>query len=129
MEHGAADELHVEVAHAERALHRLAGHREDLGEDVVERLLDSLVLALAARLRQLATALELGVVELVVRRLVGLGELVDLGADLVDLGPDLLVGERFELGLEGVGLVDQGWMRRTSRSFESTKRERKRMGP
>ena len=36
VEDDAADELDVEVAHAERPLHRLAGHREDLGQDVVE---------------------------------------------------------------------------------------------
>ena len=34
----AADQLHVEVAHAHRALADLARDREDLGQDVVERL-------------------------------------------------------------------------------------------
>ena len=105
-----ADQLDVEVAHPERPLHRLAGHREDLGQDVVEGRLEPLVLALAALLLQLAAALEIGVVELVVGRLVGFG---GLGArtfarSLGEGGPDLLVGEGLVLGLEGVGLVDQG---------------------
>ena len=85
VEDGAAHQLDVEVAHPERPLHRLAGHREDLGQDVVERLLEPLVLALAAVLLQLAAALEVGVVELVVGRLVGLGGLEDLGAELGEL--------------------------------------------
>ena len=37
-----ADELLVEVAHPEGPLHRLAGHREHVGQDVVERVLDGL---------------------------------------------------------------------------------------
>ena len=108
VEHDAADELDVEVAHPERPLHGLAAHGEDLGKHVVERLLDALVLALAALLRQLAAAFEVRVVELVLGRLVGLGDLVDLLADLRELRADLLVGERLVLGLERVGLVDQG---------------------
>ena len=36
VEHHAADELDVEMAHAERAPGRLAHHREGLGEQVVE---------------------------------------------------------------------------------------------
>ena len=74
VEDGAADQLDVEVAHPERPLHRLAGHREHLGQDVVEGLLEALVLALPALLLQLAAALEVGVVELVVGRLVRRGE-------------------------------------------------------
>ena len=108
VEDGRPDELDVEVAHAERPLHRLAGHREDLGQDVVERLLEALVLALAALLGELAAALEVVVVELVVGRLVRLGARADLVADLRELGADLLVGQRLEFGLERVGLVDQG---------------------
>ena len=34
-----AHQLDVEMAHPERPPHRLAGHREDFGQDVVERLL------------------------------------------------------------------------------------------
>ena len=127
VEDDAADELDVEVAHPERPLHRLAGHREDLGEDLVERLLEPVVLALAARLRQLAAALEVGVMELVVGRLVGLGDLGDLVADLGEAGPDLVVGEGLVFRLEGVGLVDDGWRRRISRSFESTNLDRNRI--
>ena len=70
-----AHQLDVEVAHPERPLHRLAGHREGLGQDLVEGLLEALVLALAAVLGQLAAALEVGVVELVLGRLVGRGRL------------------------------------------------------
>ena len=72
VEHGPTDELDVEVAHAERPLHGLAGHREDFGQDVVEGLLEALVLALAPLLAQLAAALEVLVVQLVLGRLVRL---------------------------------------------------------
>ena len=40
VEDDAADQLDVEVAHPERPDHRLAGHREGLGNDVVEGDLD-----------------------------------------------------------------------------------------
>ena len=40
VEDRAADELDVEVAHPERPLHGLAGHREDLGQDLVEGVLE-----------------------------------------------------------------------------------------
>ena len=106
VEHRSAHELDVEVAHAERPLHGLAGHREDLGQDVVESLLEPLVLALAAGLGQLTPALEILVMELVVGRLLGLGGSADLVADLGELGTDLLLGQTFELGFEGVGRVD-----------------------
>jgi hypothetical protein len=78
VEDGPADELDVEVTHAERPPHRLAGHGEDLGHRVVEGLLDALVLALAASLRDLAPALEVRVLELVLGRLVRDGDLADL---------------------------------------------------
>ena len=81
MEDGAADQLDVEVAHAERSPHRLAAHREDLGQDVVEGGLDLLLLALAAGLGELAAALEVRVGQLVLGRLVGNGGLADLVAD------------------------------------------------
>ena len=129
VEHGAADELDVEVAHAERPLHRLAGHREDLGQDVVERLLEPLVLALAAGLRQLAPALEVGVVELVLGRLLRDGDLADLVADLGELGPDLARrrGPRTRPRGRWPRRPAAG-CRRISRSFESTNRERNCMG-
>ena len=44
--------------------------------------------------------------QLVLGRLAGGGKRADLVADLVELGPDLLVGQAFELGLEGIRLVD-----------------------
>ena len=108
VEDGRALELDVEVAHPERPLHRLAGHREGLGQDVVERLLEPGVLALAAVGLQLAAAFEVGVMALVVGRLVGLGGLEDLGPDLGEVGADLVVGECLVLGFERIGLVDQG---------------------
>ena len=63
---------------------------------------------LAAGLRQLAAALEVRVVALVLGRLVGLRDLADLLADLGEPLADLVVGERGDLGLELVGLVDDG---------------------
>ena len=103
-----ADQLDVEVAHAERPLHRLAGHREDLGHDLVECLLEAIVLALAAFLLQLAAALEVRVMEFVLGRLVGHGDFGDLGTEFGEVRPDLLVGEGLVFRLEGVGLVDHG---------------------
>ena len=38
VKHDAADQLHVEVAHSQRALRGLADNRESLGQEVVERL-------------------------------------------------------------------------------------------
>jgi hypothetical protein len=96
------------VAHPERPLHGLAGHRERLGQDVVEGLLEPGVLALAAVGLQLAATLEVGVVALVVGRLIGLGGLEDLGLELGEMSADLLVGECLVLGFERVRLVDQG---------------------
>ena len=63
------------------------------GSDVVERLLEPLVLARPALLLQLATALEVRVVELVLGRLVGDGRLEDVRAQLRERGADLVVGE------------------------------------
>ena len=63
VEDGAADQLDVEVAHPERPLHRLAGHREDVGQDLVEGLLDRRSFSRLRRsLVELAAALEVGVV-------------------------------------------------------------------
>ena len=50
-------------------LHGLSRGGEDLGQGLVHRLLDALVLALAAVLRELAAAFQVGVVALVVGRL------------------------------------------------------------
>ena len=128
VEDDAADELDVEVAHAERSLHGLAGHREDLRHHVIERLLDALVLALAARLGELAPTLEIRVFELVLGRFVGLGDLADLVADLREPCADLLLGERLYSASRAFAASTTGWRRRISRSFESTKRERNFMG-
>ena len=93
VEDGRAHELDVEVAHPEGPLHRLAGHREGLGQGVVEGRLEPGVLLLPALGLQLAPALEIGIVELVIGRLVGFGGLEDLGAELREVGADLVVGE------------------------------------
>jgi len=106
VEHRATDELDVEVAHPEGPFHGFARHREDLGEDIVKRLLEALVLALAARLGQLSATLEVLVMELVIGRWLGTRGGADLLADLGKLVTDLLVGQAFELGLERIGLVD-----------------------
>ena len=108
VEDDATDQLDIEMAHPQGPLHRLADHREDLGDGVVQGGADPLVLALAAGLGQLAAALPLGVVELVVARLVGHGDGPDLVPERVEARPDLRVGQRLELGFERVGLVDQG---------------------
>ena len=108
VEHDAAHDLDVVLAHPQGPLHRLAAHREDFGRDLVEGRLDPVVLLLAAGLRQLAAPLEVRMVALVVRGLVGLRDLADLLADLVEPLADLVVAERGDLFLELVGLVDDG---------------------
>ena len=66
--------------------------------------------------------------ELVLGRLVRLGDLADLLADLGEALADLLVGQGLDLGFEARSPRRRsGWMRRSSRSLESTKRERNRM--
>ena len=107
VEDRAAQELDVEVAHPERPLHRLAGHREDVREDLVQGSPDLLVLLLATVPGEFAAALALRVVELVVRGLAGLRRLADLLAELGEAGADLVVGQTLELGLELVGPVGE----------------------
>ena len=101
-----AHQLDVEVAHPERPLHGLAGHREDLRRGLIEGLWMASFSRLRRSLRELAATLEVGVGELVLGRLAGRGEGPDLLADLGELAPDLVVGQALELVLEGVGLVD-----------------------
>ena len=57
----------------------------------------------------LAPSLQVWVVEFVLGRLIRRRDLVDLGADVVELGPDLLIGHRLEFGLETVDLIDE-WL-------------------
>ena len=122
-----AHQLDVVLAHAHRPLHGLAAGGEDLGDHVVQGLLQALVLALAACLGQVAAALEVGALELVLGRLLGLGGLEEIGPDDVDPLADLVVGQGLVLGLELVGPVDEGWIRASSRSLLSKNRERKRI--
>jgi hypothetical protein len=92
VEGGAADELDVEVAHSQRALARLAGDRERLVEQVVERL------AVVGALAEVVGAL----VEL------GVGLQLELGFEVVDPGDDLLVG-LVSLGLAyAQGAIENG---------------------
>ena len=107
VQHYAAHELDVEVAHPQRAAHGLAGRGEDLGQGLVHGVLQAVVLALAALLGDLPAPLALGVMALVVGRLLGLAGLADLLANLVDEGADLLVGARLHLGLQLVDPLDE----------------------
>ena len=75
VQHHAADQLHVEVAHAERALAGLAAEREGLVQQVVERL--AVARALAQRVGLLAQLVVL--------------EQLHLGLDRVDALDALLV--------------------------------------
>ncbi len=107
VEHDRADQLLVEVAHPQRPLHRLAGHREHLGGDVVQGVLDRGDIALPAQLPELAPALQVGVVELVLGRLLGNDGLAERITDRREPLPDLRIGQRLDLFLEIVGLVDE----------------------
>ena len=89
-------------------MHRLAGHCEYFRHRLIEGVLDSFVLALASGPGQLAAALQVRVLELIIGRRVGLGDLPDLVTELGEASPDLVIGQRLELGLEGVRLVDNG---------------------
>ena len=71
----APDQLNVEMALAEGSLCRFSSGSEDFRKDLVQRLLDSRLLFLTARLRDLLAALQVGMVEFV---LVGLVRLDDL---------------------------------------------------
>ena len=91
VEHDAADELDVEVTHPERPLHGLAGGREDLGQGIVEGLLQPRKVALVASLGELPAALGLRGGQLVLGRLLGRGIFRDLGADGRDPLTDLAI--------------------------------------
>jgi hypothetical protein len=95
----AARELDIEMAHAQRPLHGFSGCGEDLGQDLVQGVLEAFVLALATLLGDLPSTLQLGVVTFVVGWLLGLAGVADLLANLVDEGAYLLVGARLHLGL------------------------------
>ncbi len=113
MQHHAADQLHVEVAHAQGASRRLAHRGEGFDEQVVQGFEEVLVALLGV------AASEVGVVALVLVVLLhrqgagdGLAE-AEVGAldaetvaELLGLGPELLVGELLHLLFERVDLVD-----------------------
>jgi hypothetical protein len=104
----AADELDVEVAHAEGPLHRLARRGEDFRQDPVHGFLELLLLALAPLSGELAASLDFGVMELVVGGFLGLARLADLLANLVDEGTQLIVRARLHLGLQLSRPVHEG---------------------
>ncbi len=106
MEDDAAEELLVVLAHPERSAHRLATHREDVRQDLVEGRLHRVEVALLAGLRELAATVQLGVVALVVRGLLGHDLLADLLQDRLEAIPDLRIAQGLDLGLEIVCRVD-----------------------
>ena len=108
VEHDGAHQLDVVLAHAHRALHRLAAGGEHLRDDVIERLLQALQLTPSPGLLEVAAAFEVGVVELVLRRFIGDGGLDQVLADQVDPFADLGVRESLVLGLELVRAIDEG---------------------
>ena len=87
MEHHAADQLHVEVAHLQHPPTRLACHRKRLGKDLVQHLFQLTVL------------------------LVGVLDCIHAPADalakLVGLGPELLIAELLRLGLKRIDALHQ----------------------
>ena len=103
-----AHQLDVVLAHAHRPLHGLAAGGEHLGDHVVEDRLEPLLVALATGLGEVVAALELRVVELVLRGLLGRRVLGDLRAHGVHPLADLIVRQGGELVLELVGAVDEG---------------------
>ena len=96
----AAEQLDVEVAHAELAPADLAGRGEHLGQGIVEDALEVLDVFLLARPAQLAAAFRALVLDLLGRRLGRRGVLADLGAQRDHALADLLVGQRLELLFE-----------------------------
>ena len=130
VEHDATDQLDVEVAHPEGPNHRLAGHREGLGEDVVEGQVDRGDVAPTARLAQLATALEVGMVELVVGRLLGRTFSLNSSRSAVNLSRISASERALSSSSSSLASSTNGWIRFSSRSFESTNREKKlNIGP
>ena len=91
VEDGSADELDVEVAHADNAAAGLADNGEGLRHEGVQRGL-------------LGGGEFLGVLFGVD----AVGGFCEAGAELGGLGLELLVGEGFDLGGEGVDLGDDG---------------------
>ncbi len=105
----AAHELDVEMAHPQRAQHGFTRGGEDLRQDLVHRLLEATMLALAAVAGDLAAALELGVVALVLGGLFGLAGVADLLAQLLDDSAQLRVGTRLHLRLQLVDPIHEGF--------------------
>ena len=128
VEDRATDQLDVEMAHPERPLHRLAGHREDLGQGLVEGMLETGVLAPAALLAKLAPSLEVGVVQLVLGRVVRLRRprAPRCAARRTPRGSPRPTWPRIRLRGRWSRRPGAG-SARTSRSFESTNLLRKRI--
>ena len=107
VEHDAAHELDVEMAHPEAPPTHLAGGGEDLRDPLVERLAEGLEVPLAAFPGELPATLLVLCVELVLARLLGRCLFHDRIAQRGHPSADVLVGERLELGFEGVDLLDE----------------------
>jgi hypothetical protein len=95
MQHHAADQLHVEVTHAQHPLTRFAHHGEGLGQQLIEQ--GPLLGGVARNLLKLLAELTGEATELVV------GEGGDLLLKQVDIGNDRLVA----LQLAGIGITQQ----------------------
>jgi len=98
VEDGGADQLDVEIAHPDRTDAGLPDHREDVGRTSSRGVLEDLQLVLAARLRQLAAALEVGMGELVLGRLAGVAACRISPRGSARTARDLVIGECVDLG-------------------------------
>ena len=88
VQHHAADQLHVEVAHVEDAAAGLADHGKGFGQDVLQKLI----------FRRTPLVVVLDAFE-------ALGQAL---AEFVGLGAQLGVGERVHLRFERIDLLDRG---------------------
>ena len=96
VQHHAADQLHVEVAHVQRPPSRLAHHRKRLFQQCVQHFLDSLVLFLLPLLAAVR-------IHLFCRRLLQQRHpLLHPAAEFIGLGPQLRICQLANLGLQRV---------------------------
>ena len=95
VQHHAADQLHIEVAHAQHPLAGLAHHGEGLGQQLIEQ--GPLLGGMACHLLQLLAEFAREAAQLVV------GEGSNLLLEQVDVGNDRLVA----LQLAGIGITQQ----------------------
>ena len=108
VEHDRAEQLDVEGAHPQLAPADLAGGREDLRQRVVEHVLEVAYVFLLARLAQLARGAPSSRLR-APRRTARTGRhpRATWSRSSIMRCADLVVGQRLELGLERVDLVDE----------------------